>query len=305
MKLPRLVNPPGTLALALAGLLAAACGQTVGDQQPIGKTVDSDAQLQRYLRRTYLDLSGHGPSDAELASQTSRLRDAHNTAAARGELVDELIGATAFATQWSGELENAIFGGNSVDRQYVMVCNLIRGGTPGCMACTAADTCSCSCPQLQSLGAERTRLRAASGDLQSGVHTATLERRYAMATGYFALIGAPEARIKALFDDFLARTAEPDEIENGRAMILGAILPGSPAGLLFHRLGATYADLVDIVFHSEAYREAIVRRVFDRYLARAPSAAELSHFVSTLDATDPDARSVVRAVVSSREYFAQ
>jgi hypothetical protein len=129
-----------------------------------------------------------------------------------------------------------------------------------------------------------------------------------MATAYFALAGSPEARVTALFDDFLARTAEADEVENGRAMVIGSLLPASPAGLMFHRLGATYADLIDIVFDSEVYREAIVRRVFERYLARSPSAAELAHFVAAVNAkqaTDPDARDVVRAVVSSREYFAQ
>jgi hypothetical protein len=88
-------------------------------------------------------------------------------------------------------------------------------------------------------------------------------------------------------------------------MILGALLPGAPAGLMFHRLGASYADLIDIVFASEVYREALVRRVFERYLARPPTGPELAHFVSTLDAIDPDVRGLVRAVASSREYFAQ
>jgi hypothetical protein len=88
-------------------------------------------------------------------------------------------------------------------------------------------------------------------------------------------------------------------------MIVGSLFPGSPAGLLFHRYGSSYADLVDIVFDSEVYREAMVRRVFDRYLSRSPTSVELAHFVSTLDATDPDARDLVRAVLSSREYFAQ
>ena len=108
-----------------------------------------------------------------------------------------------------------------------------------------------------------------------------------------------------LFSDFLARTAEDDEIENGRAMIIGSIIAGSPAGLMFHRHGATYGDLIDIIFTSEIYREAIVRRVFLRYLSREPNAAELAHFVTVLDANAPDARTVVRAVVSSREYFDQ
>jgi len=291
--------------VSLSGLAVAACNDTVGGQKPVGKAVDSDAQLQRYLRRVYLDLSGHGPSDTELGDATARLRTAGNTAAARGALVDDLITRDAFATVWSGELENAIFGGNSVDQQYALVCGLVRGTTPACMACTQADACACPCPQLQALGTERTRLRASAGDLGGGTTSAAIEQRYAMATAYFALATSPEARVRALFDDFLSRTAEADEVENGRAMIFGAVIAGSPAGLVFHRLGASYADLVDIVFHSEVYREAMVRRVFERYLARSPSSAELAHFVSTLDATDPDARGLVRAVVSSREYFAQ
>jgi hypothetical protein len=294
------------VAWSLAGVLAVGgCNDTIGGQKPVGKVVDTDAQLQRYLRHVYLDLSGHGPSDSELGDATARLHDAGNTAAARGELVDGLIARDTFAKLWFDELENAIFGGNSVDQQYTLVCGLVRGTTPACMGCTEPDACTCPCPQLQTLGTERTKLRASASDFRGGTRSAVIEQRYAMATGYFALASSAEARVKALFDDFLSRTAEADEVENGRAMIFGSVIPGAPAGLVFHHLGATYADLVDIVFHSEVYREAIVRRVFERYLARSPTGAELAHFVSTLDATDPDARGLVRAVVSSREYFAQ
>jgi hypothetical protein len=294
---------------AIAGALGgAACGDTIDGNQPIGTAVDTDAQIQRYLRRVYLDLPGHPPSDGELTDATARLHDAANTAAARGALVDELIADDAFAKTWLGELENGVFGGNSLAQQYALVCGLVRAIAPPCMACTEADACACACAAMQPFNAERTQLRTSQADLDGGTHTATIERRYAMASGYFVLAGAPEIRVKALFDDFLSRTAESDEIENGRAMIVGSLFPGSPAGLLFHRYGSSYADPVDIVFHSEVYREAMVRRAFERYLARAPSAAELAHFVTTLGdnvATDPDARGLVRAVVSSREYFEQ
>lgn len=297
-----------SLAPAIACVVAGACGDTIGGNKPVGKAVDSDAHLQRYLRRAYLDLSGHAPADGELADATARLRDAGNTAAAREALVDDLIARDSFATLWLGELQNAVFGGAALEQQYDFVCALVRGLTPPCMSCTLADACSCPCDALAPLAAEREQLRAAPADLRGGTATSTIERRHAMASAYFVLIGSPENRVAALFDDFLARAAEPDEIENGRAMVIGALLPGAPAGLMFHRLGASYADLVDIVFDSEVYREAMVRRVFDRYLARPPSAPELTHFVATLggpSATDPDLRGVVRAVVASREYFDQ
>ena len=101
--------------------------------------------------------------------------------------------------------------------------------------------------------------------------SSAIERRYAKAAGYFVLAGTPEGRVRTLFDDFLSRPAELDEVENGRSMIFGSILPGSPAGLMFHRHGSNYDDLLDIIFDSEVYREAMVRRVFERYLARSPS----------------------------------
>jgi hypothetical protein len=185
------------------------------------------------------------------------------------------------------------------------VCSIVRGQDRACDACTQQDSCKCTCSILPTLDAERTDLAKAMTDFKAEMATSAIERRYASATGYFVLAGTPEGRVRALFDDFLARAAEPDEIENGRAMIVGAIFPNAPAGLMFHRHGSNYTDLIDIVFGSDVYREAMVRRVFDRYLAREPNSLELAHFATTLDAAKPDMRGLVRAVLSSREYFDQ
>lgn len=283
----------------------AACEHPIDDQQPVGTNVDSEAEVQRYVRRTYVDLSGQPAADVDLEAQTVRLRDAGNTAAARDAFVGELIAKHEFATVWIEELENTIFGGNTLEQQYTFVCSIIRGGDRGCDACTEADACNCACSILPTLKAERADLRTTTADFEADIATSAIERRYASAFGYYALAGTPENRTRTLFDDFLARPAEYDEIENGRAMIVGAIFPGSPAGLMFHRYGSNYADLINIVFTSEVYREALVRRVFDRYLAREPAPVELAYFATTLDATKPDARDLVRAVLSSREYFEQ
>jgi len=282
----------------------AACDDKISGQKPVGGTVDSDASIQRYLRRAYLDLTGTPPADADLTASTQQLHDQSNSAVARGTLVDSLLAKPEFAKVWTQELENSIFAGNDVDQQYALVCGLVRGDA-ACLSCTATDSCMCSCPEMAPLLTERTQLETTATDFAANTATSTLERRYANAEGYYALIGTPEARVGSLFTDFLSRTAETDEIDNGRAMIVGSLIAGSPAGLMFHAEGATYADLLDIIFNSEVYRESMVRRVFLRYLAREPSSAELAHFVPTLDAMNPDSRTVVRAVVSSREYFDQ
>ena len=35
-----------------------ACEETTGGHQPVGGDVDTDAEIQRFLRRAYLDLTG-------------------------------------------------------------------------------------------------------------------------------------------------------------------------------------------------------------------------------------------------------
>src|SRR6185503_8822543 len=91
----------------------AACDHTVDDQKPVGGHTDSEAEVQRYVRRAYLDLSGRPPADTDLNATTTRLRDANNTAAARAMFVDEQIATDAYAKVWVEELENGIFGGNT------------------------------------------------------------------------------------------------------------------------------------------------------------------------------------------------
>ena len=69
-------------------LCLAACDGTIPAGKPIGTTVDTEAEIQRFLRRAYLDLTGAVPAEGELAAGTTRLRDAGNTADARGQLAD-------------------------------------------------------------------------------------------------------------------------------------------------------------------------------------------------------------------------
>lgn len=283
----------------------AACEQTVIGGEPIGGDVDSDAEIQRYLRRAYLDLTGSPPSEADLTASTARLREAQNSAAARGELVGELMGKQEFATVWTEELENKLFAGNTMESHYQLVCGLVRGTNDACLSCTQSDACLCTCPQIELLKEERDLLAPTATDFHGGMPSSVLEKRYALQAGYAALAGGFEPRITALFEDFLARPPEPDELENGRSLIIGSIVPGAPVGILFHKYGESYSQMLDIIFESEVYREAVVRRVFDRYLARTPSPLELAHFSATLDAMEPDSRELVRAVLSSREYFEQ
>ena len=80
--------------------LLCACNDRVTGQQPVGGAEDTDASIQRFLRRATLDLSGHPPSDGDMTSQTAALRSQGDTASARGALVDQLMAKDEFATTY-------------------------------------------------------------------------------------------------------------------------------------------------------------------------------------------------------------
>src|SRR5829696_5558178 len=164
----------------LATLLClTACNDTIPAGKPIVTTVDTEAEIQRYLRRAYLDLTGAVPTDAELSAGTTRLRDAGNTAAARAALADELLAGEKFSKLWIEELENTIFGGNTLEQQYAFVCAIVRGIVPACQSCTQQDSCACTCANLPAFNTERAGLRTTAADLRGGTKTSSIERRYA------------------------------------------------------------------------------------------------------------------------------
>lgn len=288
------------LCLLAATLVASGCDDTVTGARPIGGDPPTEASLQRFVRRSTLDLTGTPPPDAELSARASELAAAGNTVAAREAQVRALLATEAFAALWTEELENRVLGGDTIEGRFDQFCSIVRNNDVACQSCTTADRCGCACPAVMRLAAERTRLRATAAELHAGTASGALERRYANAEAYRAFLGDVEGITTRVFADFLGRPAELEEREAGRGMILGF---GGPSGLLFHRHGANFDELVDIVLDSEAYREAVVSRVFARYLGRLPRPVELAHFVSVLSAESPDVRPVITAVMTSKEYF--
>lgn len=302
-----------TLLLVALVAVATGCDKTVDGVAPVGGEVSSPAEVERFVRRAHLDLTGSAADEAFVADARDRILADANSAAARGEVIDELLADSKFAETFVDEVENRTFAADGYEPGFALLCGIQRMNEPLCADCQASsDPCDgCTCESVTTLQAERDALDAAAADLSAGdATTSEVERRFAVATPYIGLAG-PDAGANNLFEDFLGRPAEPDELQNATAMILSiGVNQNDPnaadhAGLLFHRLGGTYDDLLDIVFESEIYREAAVNRVFERFIGRLATPAELDHFVNTLDSDNPDIRDVTRAVLSSREYFGQ
>ena len=274
---------------------------------PVGEDGPSVVEQERYLRRLHIDLAGTAPSDATLQAGVQRLASEGNLAATRRTLAKELMQLSSFAEVFVGELSNRALEGESVEARIDFACAVFRvvQCNNECGEPPAGDPCaSCNCDPIPQLVAEREDLLKTTADFAQGASSSSIERRYGR-TSAFRFPLAPEGVAERLFEAFLGRPVEAEEQRNAAAMVFGSFIPNSPAGLLFHRHGANYQELIDIVFTSEPYRDAAVDGVFLRYLGRRASPAELHHFSASLDAANPDVRGVIEAVVSSQEYFDQ
>lgn len=298
----RALAPLVALALSFAG-----CTDRQDGLLAVGGDAPSIVEQSRFVKRLHLDLAGELPAEEETQAALDRLEEAGDKPSTRAALADERLADPRFAAVIVSELESRIFAGGTASDTYALFCPILKDVDPACAGCPYTEDCSgCSCPQLASLAEERTRLLASADDLAAGAATiADIERRYAESQIFRFNAGSPEGVAASLFQSFVGRPAEPEEEKNVRAMFFGTFVEGSPVGLLFHRHGENYAELVDIVFDSEVYRDAAVDGVFLRYLGRSATPAERAFFAAGLAPESPDIRPVIRAVVSSAEYFAQ
>lgn len=294
-------------SVLLATLSLVGCTDREEGLIPVGGNGGDIVRQERFIKRLHLDLIGELPDDAAIPAAVARLGEGAGTAA-RGAMADELLADPRFASLFVQNLEGRVFSGGTAADSYAGSCeDIVVELDPACAQCEPAEDCSgCPCESVASLFEERKGLMAAAEDLAGGrATTGEIERRYGASQISTFFTDSAEAIADNMFVVYLGRPAEPDELRNAAAMVDGTLSSGSPAGQLFHRLGESYADLVDILFTSEVYREAVVNGVFIRYLGRNATPDERAHFVAGLDPVSPDIRPVIRAVVSSGEYFSQ
>lgn len=283
------------------------CGESRQGLSPVLGDDATPAQRERFARRLHLDLTGLPPSPEAQDAIVLRLGEEGNTAETRGAIAADVLASPAARSLLVTEVTEAAYSGQSLDAGYDLVCQIAISMDPECGACDYEDSCSCGCPQIQGFAAERKAFDALVTDLAEGGDTRTSEIEEALcASSPFLFNNTSAEGIAAqVFQVFLTRPPEPEELRNARFMIFGTFAPPAPSGLLFHRHGGSYEDLLDIVFESEVYREAVVTRVFSRFLGRRPDSDELRFLSASLDAERPDMRDMIHAVVSSSEYFHQ
>ncbi len=266
-----------TLSVVLVG-----CAKehvVVSAPAPEGESRISQAALDQYIFRCYVDLIGAAPSETEIATRSAELRAAEVSAEARLALVEELQVSPDHRAAYALNLYQA------AKARFIE-------GFPDAEISTrfigqgSADDDA----RLQALldwQADYLAGRAGLMDLQRlSVHNLVYDQ---INMGSFNLV-------RASFDNLLWRYPTNAEFDAGFAMV-----EHTQSAELFARMGASKADYINIVAESEGALQGIVIWQYDQLLARRPTAAETLSHLDALRATG-NVLELQRSVMQSDEY---
>jgi hypothetical protein len=100
------------------------------------------------------------------------------------------------------------------------------------------------------------------------------------------------------FTFFIGRYPTEQELAEGKKMV------DSRSAMLFLQSGNNKYDFLNIFFESLDYKEGLIRRLFERYLYREPSAYERDIYIERLG-EDKEYKELIVALFSSDEYYRQ
>ena len=272
----------GALAAAVAALALSACGEetvAVPYASPAGAPRVSDAALEQFVFRAYVDLVGTAPTAEQLAARTADLRAGGAAPETRAALVDDLQTGPDYDSAYALNLYQGAkahflenFPDAEIERAFVGL------GGPDDDA------------RLRALLAWPDDYLAGAADLRDLQRAAVYNLVYdRINMGSFNLV-------RATFDNLLWRFPTDAEFAAGFEMV-----ERGEERELFGFSGSGKADYVDIVVRSEEALEGIVIWQYELLLARRPTAAETLAHLDALRASG-DVTALQRALMQSDEY---
>ena len=238
----------------------------------------SDPALEQYIFRTYVDLLGEAPSEIDLASWSTQLRD--------GNLGDEV----------RIEMISSLQSGNNRDR-YVL--NLYASAKERFL-----ENLDDAEIQRRFIGLgtseDDTRLQSIlswQADYKAGLASILDLQRLSIHNLVYDEINMGSFNmVRASFDNLLWRYPTNVEFNAGFAMI-----ENGSQELLFGFSGSDKTHYVDIISNSQEALQGTVVWQYDQLLARRPTASETLSHLEDLRATG-NVEALQQAVMQTDEY---
>lgn len=268
------------LAILIAAVIAAGSnGCTTEEEtvvhegnQPLPDTLVSDIHVEAYVNKTYINLLGRKPDDAEFAAAYDPLIAQNASVPARKAMLETLQNTDEYFRRiYDVARINLLANADSAYFQLQLE-NLNR---------LREDPRYEDFIYLIDIEiAEIEAWLASPQDLRNGDITITeMYRRFVNNLVYDEINMGTENFVLSLYESFLGREPTGAELDAAKLMVDGR------SAVVFLEQGTNKDEFLDVFFNSRAYQEGRVRSMYLTYLFREPDAVEIERYASLLNET--------------------
>lgn len=251
-------------------------------------------QIQNYINKSYIDLLGREPSDTELDTQTSLLKNNGLGDNAREILLNNLINTDEYYIRFFDIYRRSYLNGvlESQIEELILTLEFLYEQYENDPDPTLQVIAQLLLVELEKMD----DLQNATEDYQSGaINVNEFMARMINNEVYNEINMGSENFVVAAFNNLFKRNPTAAELQRGITMV-----DGQPAQLLLQD-GTNKDDFVNIVTSNLEFYEGLTFDIYNTLLARDPSSEEMDASTLSLNANS-DYQMVQKMVMKSEEY---
>ncbi len=263
----------------------------------------SSVKVRNFVNRTYIDLIGREPTDAEMDLQTAAVQSGNANAEARAALVDKLMTDTTFRdgdTSYTLAYHKRLYDLGKIrfldgvsEAQLIQQAGIYRSNA-------ISDSLSGNTSGYEE---DMGRYHLMENVLLSATRymagEITLQQQYAamINNAIYDIINMNSFNfVNASFNDLFYRFPSAAEFDIAYNMVESNI-----AGVLFNSSGENKTEYVSLITQSRECREGTIIWAFQTYLGRNPSSAEI-YDEMLLFGQDNDLKALQKRLIITNEY---
>lgn len=249
----------------------------------------ADVLQENYINKLYITLLGRKPTEIELFAAKTKLAQGEVSAAARQEVIDQIVGEPEY-------LRRAY----DVARAEILLNLDTFEITQTIYFYTALLDSPAYEPFYGLIEYEIARMQdlkeVPAALLNASISRIEMQRRMINNPFYDEINMGSQNFVLALFEYFLGRYPTESELNNSVAMVDGATV------VVFGKEGYDKQDFITLFFDSDNYYEGQVINIYQDFLFRAPNSQEMS-LQTIAYRQDQNYENLLKRILSTDEYL--
>jgi len=253
----------------------------------------TNLQIQSYVIKAFIDISGREPTSAERDSKVQQLKDNGLDSSARVAFIAELQNSIDYRKQFDNIYIAPMFDNIFDSLANVEVINSLNYFRT--LAVSNGDSILSSYWAYEVL--KMTQVRDASNAYHSGIISLNeYKRRMANNYLYDQINMGVTNFVIACFENYLKRLPTDLELSNSETMSNGQ------SARVFMRDGSSKNDFLNIITTISGFYEGLVVDSYRHLLNRSPNSVEMNAYTVNLSNGSKNIKDLQRMICSSEEY---